>query len=143
MMRTPLITALVAAFLLSVLPLQPAVAGTTSDDVASKTEDWMHTFKGYMLEKKKDAVKYGKELLDKSDRLIDELENKTEDASGDAKTAYAKAIKDLKQKRAAAARKLDAMGDATQDSWDDAKKGFSEAYKALYDATKSAIKEFK
>ena len=143
MVRTTLVSTLIVTLLILMLQLQPAVAGTTSDDVASKAEDWIHTFKGYLLAKKKEAVKYGKVLLDKADQAIDGLSQKATDASGEAKSAYLKEIDELKQKRAAAAKKLDEMGNATEDSWDDAKKGFSDAYEALYDATVAAINNFK
>jgi uncharacterized protein YukE len=142
MVRKILSAALMAALVISVPPFTPASGGTTSGDVAQKTEEAWQTIKAYLVEKKKEAVEHGKVLLEKTDEEIAALEAEAADASGDAKTAYQKEIKNLKQKRDVAVEKLDELGNASVDSWDSAKNGFAEAYKALYDAYKEALTKF-
>lgn len=142
MVRKILSAALMVALAISVSPFTPAFGGTTSDDVAQKTEETLQTIKAYLVEKKNEAVEHGKVLLEKTDEEIVALEAEAADASDDAKTVYQKEIKNLKQKRAVAAKKLDELGNASGDSWDSAKNGFAEAYKALYDAYKEALEKF-
>ena len=142
MVRKILSAALMVALVISVPPFTPVFGGTTSDDVAQKTEETLQTIKAYLVEKKNEAVEHGKVLLEKTDEEIAALEGEAADASGDAKTAYQEGIKNLKQKRAVAAKKLDELGNASGDSWDSAKNGFAEAYKALYDAYQEALAKF-
>jgi len=143
MTRTGILMGIFVAFLLVIPEPRLQAAGTTSEDVSQKTHEALKTFKAYMIEKKNDAVAYGKSLLAKTDAEMAKLQDQTAAASGDAKTAYQEAIEDLKQKRAEAAKKLDALGDASAESWDDAKEGFSEAYKALSNAYRKALANFK
>jgi uncharacterized protein YukE len=143
MIRTGLLLTVAAVLLLAIPQPHMTMAGTTSEDVTQKTHEALETLKAYMVEKKSDAVAYGKTLLAKMDAEIEELQNKAAGATGDAKAAYQEAIEDLKQKRAEAAKKLDALGHASAESWDDAKAGFSEAYKALYEAYRKALANFK
>lgn len=143
-MRRALVLLTVMTACLTAMPFTgPAIAETTSDDLAKETKEAANAFKAYMIDKKKDAVQHGKKLLEKTDAEVDELQAKAGETSGDAKVAYQETIDDLKAKRAVAAEKLDALGDASADSWDDAKKGFAEAYKALYEAYKDALTNFK
>lgn len=142
MIRTLTMILFLLASLMVVPQPEPAIAGTSAQDVAQKAKETLQTIKAYLLEKKHEAVAHGKTLLEKTDREIDALSAKADDASGDAKDAYREAIENLKQKRAVAAKKLDELGDASEDSWDDAKQGFSEAYKALYDAYREALVRF-
>jgi len=143
-MKRTIIFLITITILLIAVPLAgPAIAESTSSDLAKESKEAMAAFKTYMIDKKNDAVAYGKELLKKTDSEVDKLQSKTDEASGDAKAAYEEEIEKLTQKRKAAAQKLDQMGDASADSWDAAKKGFSGAYKDLYDAYREAVKKFK
>ena len=142
MVRATILMCSILALVSANLPSMSAIAGTTSEDVARQAEDAAKTFRNYLIEKQKEAFAYGKTLLEKTDREIDALSAKADEASGDAKDAYRETIDDLKQKRAIAAKKLDELGDASEDSWDAAKKGFAEAYEALYDAYREALTKF-
>jgi len=142
MRRSLVLLTVITACLMAILFTGPAIAETTSSDLAKETKEAMQAFKAYMIDKKKDAVAYGKELLNKTDAEIDKLQAEADGASGDAKQAYQESIEDLKKKRTVAAEKLDALGEASADSWDDAKRGFSEAYKSLYEAYKDALTNF-
>ena len=113
MLRLKIVTVFIIAVVLFIPQARQVAAGTMSDDVARKTQDWFDTFKAYMHEKKKEAVNHGKVLLEKSDQTIDRLAARADGASAEAKTGYHKTIADLKQKRAAAATKLDELGNAT------------------------------
>src|SRR5947207_2409214 len=99
---------------------QPAMAADTWDNVRS-----------YSVEKKDEAVAYGKKLVRETDRGIRNLERDAGKASDEAKANFQKDVKELKVKRAEASKKLDEMGDASAAAWDEAKNGFADAYKDL------------
>jgi leucyl aminopeptidase (aminopeptidase T) len=135
--------ALVFAVLIAIPQPRVTIAGTSSEDVAKKTEEALEAFKNYLIEKKKEALEHGKALLKKTDEEIEVLEAKAAKASGEAKTAYDEEIKSLKQKRDKAGKKFDELENASKDSWEAAKQGFAEAYEALYEAYKEALTKFK
>lgn len=143
MVRTTILMAFVIALLIAIPQPRSAMSQTTSSDVAQKTQEALATIKAYLVEKKNEAVQHGKELLEKTDAEIEELQAKAAKTSADTKTSYKEEIEKLKQKRAAAAKKLDELGSATAASWDSAKEGFAEAYTDLYDAYREALAKFK
>ena len=113
----------VAACMLSASLTQPAFA-------ASLEEMWAKV-KSFTVETKDAALDSGKQLVRETDAKIKELEGKADKSSGDAKAAYERSIKDLKEKREAAAVKLDELGKASGSAWDATKQGFADAYKDL------------
>lgn len=139
-----MVLGIIATAVLAVTAHQPpVVAQTTAQDVQKKTADAWDTVKSYSIEKKKDAVAYGKKLVRESDAKIKGLENKAAKASGDAKARYNREITDLKTKRKNASKKLDEMGKATAAAWDNAKNGFADAYRDLHESFEKAAAQFK
>lgn len=138
---TRLIVISIAACMLSVSVVRPAFAASL--------EDMWAKVKSFTVETKDAALDSGRQLVRETDAKIKELQGKADKSSGDAKAAYERSIKDLKEKRDAAAIKLDEMGKATSSAtgsaWDATKQGFSDAYKDLqqsYDkATGSDMKK--
>jgi hypothetical protein len=121
----------------------PGLAETTTKDVSKKTGEAWDTVKSYTADKKKDAVAYGRKLVRETDAKIDALEREAAKASGEVKAQRDRDIKELKAKRAQAAKKLDEMGKATASAWDSAKDGFADAYKDLHQAYDKAVKKLK
>lgn len=113
----------VAACMLSVSLSHPVLS-------ASLEEMWAKV-KSFTVETKDAALDTGKQLVRETDTKIKELQDKADKSSGDAKAAYERSIKDLKEKREAASAKLDEMGKASGSAWEATKKGFSDAYKDL------------
>jgi hypothetical protein len=134
-----MITAILAAVLYDPAP---AIA-QTSKDVSKKTGETWDAVKEYTVEKKNDAVAYGRKLVREADGKIKQLEGKAAKASSDAKVQYDKEVKDLKAKRAEASRKLDEMGKASAAAWDDAKQAFADAYKDLHQSYEKAVARLK
>lgn len=135
--------AIIAAVLAVFLDLPLVVAQTTAKDVSKKAADAWDTVKAYTVDKKKDAVAYGKKLVRQTDGNIKALERKASKASGDTKAQYDREIMDLKAKRAQASKKLDEMGKASGAAWDSAKNGFADAYKDLHEAYNKAAAQLK
>jgi len=137
-------TLALAAALTAVLVLPaPATAQTTGADVAKKTGEAWDTIKAYTVDKKNDAVAYGRKLIKETDANIAKLEDKAAKAKGEAKAEYQKDIKELKATRARAAAKLGEMEKASGAAWDATKEGFAEAYKDLHGAYNKAVAKFK
>jgi len=133
MLRTISIAVLVCAFGLS--PPQLASAQQAS-------EAWDNV-NAYTVEKKNEAVAYGKKLVSEIDAKIKDLEREAANSKGEAKIAYEKNMKELKEKRAQAAAKLDEMGKASGAAWEATKQGFADAYKDLHGAYHRAVAQFK
>jgi hypothetical protein len=123
-----------AAILIALLAAVPALA------VAA--DDW-EKVKSYTVEKKNDAVKYGRKLVRDADREISSLEKKAAKSSGEAKAQFQSDVQELKAKRAEASKKLDEMGKASAEAWDEAKNGFADAYKDLHDTYRKTVKMLK
>lgn len=98
---------------------------------SASLEDMWAKVKSFTVETKDAALDTGKQLVRETDTKIKELQDKADKSSGDAKSAYERSIKDLKEKREAAAVKLDELGKASGSAWDSTKKGFADAYKDL------------
>jgi hypothetical protein len=113
-----------------------AFAQTTASDVWS-------TVKSYTVERKNDAVAYGRKLVRDTDREIRSLERRAAKTSGEAKAQLQDDVKELKAKRAQASKKLDEMGKATGAAWDEAKDGVADAYKDLQESYDKARKKLK
>ncbi len=120
----------------------PAVGQTTAKD-ANKAADAWDTVKAYTVEKKAEAVAYGKKLVREIDTKVKGLEAKASEASGDAKAQYGREIKELKTKRTEVSKKLDEMGRASSSAWEAARDGFADAYKDLHEAFERAAAQFK
>ena len=122
---------------------QAAMAETTAKDVSKKTGETWDTVKSYTIEKKDEAVAYGKKLVHQTDREIKALDRKAAKTSGEAKAQLQSDVKEIKAKRKEASKKLDEMGKATSAAWNDARDGFADAYKDLRDSTDKAVKKLK
>lgn len=124
---------------------QPVMAAeqTTAADVSKQTSETWSTIKAYTVDKKNDAVAYGRQLMKDTDDKIAELEAKASKASGKAKAKYDKELKKLKVTRAKAAAKLDKMEKETGKAWNASKQGFADAYRDLQNAYHKAVGQFK
>src|SRR5258706_3447143 len=129
--------------LLAAILGQPVVAQTTAKDVSKKTGEAWDTVRSYTVEKKDAAVAYGKKLVRQTDREIGALDKRAAKASEEAKAQFQNDAKELRAKRAEAAKKLDQMGKSSSAAWDEAKNGFADAYKDLHDAYDRAAKKLK
>ena len=121
-----------SAILLVAFLAQPAMAADTWDNV-----------KSYTIEKKNEAVSYGKRLVRNTDREIRSLERKASQSSDEVKANVQSDVRELKAKRAEASKKLDEMGKASGAAWDEAKNGFADAYKDLQESYERALKKLK
>lgn len=109
---------------------------------ALAADDW-DKIKSYSVEKKNEAVGFGKKLVRQTDREIKQLERKAARTSEEVKANVRSDVKELKAKRAEASRKLDEMGKATGAAWEEAKNGFADAYKDLQESYHQAVKKLK
>jgi hypothetical protein len=109
---------------------------------AVAADDW-DKVKSYSVEKKNEAVAYGKKLVRETDREMKALDRSASKASDEAKAQFHSDMQELKTKRKEASKKLDEMGKATDAAWDDAKNGFATAYKDLQDSYQKAVKKLK
>ena len=137
-MFRPLMTTILAAAL-----SLPALAQTTAKDVSKKTGDAVDTLKSYTVEKKNDAVAYGKKMLRATDRDIKKLEGEAAKASDATKAQLKEEVKNLKAARKAAAKKLDDMGKASGEAWDGTKNAFADSYRDLKDGVEKTAKKLK
>jgi hypothetical protein len=83
----------------------PTVGQTTTQGVTKKAGETWEAMKDYTVERKNDAIAYGKKLLTDFDGKYKELEKKASSATGDAKAKSEQHLKALKSKRTQAASK--------------------------------------
>jgi signal transduction protein with GAF and PtsI domain len=122
-----------------IVAASPAVA-QTSTQTSSDTTDKM---KSYSIEKKNEAVAYGKKMMSDMDVKIKELEAQMSRDASAAKADTQRGLNEMKEKRAQTAKKLDELGKASAQSWDATKQGFSDAYKDLQKSYDKAVASFK
>jgi signal transduction protein with GAF and PtsI domain len=126
--RSSIFLALALATLLG----QPlAMAQTTSKDVSKTTAAEVKAVKSFTVEKKKEAMAYGRNLMSDADADIKRLERAAAKGSKETKAQFTQELKKVKASRKAAAEKLDAMGKAPSAGWSGAKNSFADAYKEL------------
>ena len=123
------------AVVLGAFLIQPAFAETIGKDV--------DTLESYSVEKKNEAVAYGKKMMSAADRDIKKLERKAAKASDETKAQFAQDAKDLKATRDAAKEKLDEMGKASGEAWDGTRTAFADAYKDLREGVAKAANKLK
>jgi hypothetical protein len=114
--------------------------GTAAAQTSSSTTDKM---KGYSVEKKNEAVAYGKKMMSDFDAQVKDLEGQISRDTGAAKADAQRQLKDLKAQQAAAGKKLDELGKASKDSWDTTKQGFADAFNDMqksFDKVKASVK---
>jgi hypothetical protein len=117
----------------------PAV-GQTSTQTSGDTTD---KIKSYSVEKKNEAVAYGKKITSDLDAKIKTLEAQVARDTSSAKADAQRELKELKAKRAETSKKLNELGRATAQSWDATKQGFADAYKDLQQAYDKAVASLK
>lgn len=132
---------MIRAVALAVVAL--VMAAADSGPAQAQVRDTWDQVKNYTIEKKNAAVDVGKALVRDSDAKIKELEEKAAGATGEAKAAYERSLKELKTKRAEAEKKLGDMDTSTDNAWDATKKGFADAYEDLQQSYRSAVEYFK
>ena len=124
----------------------PAAAQTAAATATKQLTDAAETLKSYSVEKKNEAVAYGKKLVSDFDVKIKELETRTsKDASAAAADAkrQMKELSDLKAARANASKQLDAMSKSSAEAWNSAKQAFADSYKDLHKAYDTAAAKVK
>ena len=129
-----------AASLCTMLAIAPALAQTSSQTSGESTSD---KIKGYSVEKKNEAVAYGKKAMSDIDVKIKALEKQVSSDASAAKADAQRDLKELKAKRAATSKKLNELGKASAQSWDATKQGFADAYKDLQQSYEKAVASFK
>lgn len=126
----------ILAIALSVILTQaaPAAGQTSTKDVTQKAGETGDAIKNYTVDKKNEAVAYGKKLVSDLDVKTKELEAQVSRDTSAAKADLQRQLNELKAKRAQAGKKLDELGKASAESWDSVKGGFADAYKDLHRA---------
>lgn len=75
------------------------------------------------------------------DVQIDNLKDKAENATNEAKAEYSKAVSVLQLKRDQAAEKLQGIAMASEDEWEDMKDGAEQIWDEVKDLLRSSIKK--
>jgi hypothetical protein len=126
--------------LISATPVAAQTSTGTTDKSASTTDK----MSSYSVEKKKEAVAYGKKMMSDFDKSIKGLESQISRDTSATKADAQRQLKDLKAQRAQTGKKLDELSRASAQSWESTKQGFANAYKDLqqsYDKTVAGLKK--
>jgi hypothetical protein len=114
-------------------------------EVKHKVGDAMQAIREYSIDKKDQALAKAKELLDRMDSRIDELEKRSREKwqqmSETSREKSDEALRDLRKKRNDIAEWYGSMKQSSAKSWDTVKKGFIDSYHALDKSFHKAAKK--
>jgi hypothetical protein len=116
-------------------------AGVTAAQTSRSTSD---KIREYSVEKKNEAVTFGKKMMSDFDAQVKDLEGQIARDTGSAKADAQRQLKDLKAQQAATGKKLDELGKASKETWDKTKHGFADAFNDLqksFDKVKMSVKK--
>lgn len=121
-----------------------AAAGPAAAQTSTQTSgDATDKMKSYSVEKKNEAVAYGKKMMSELDAQIKQLEAQMSRDASATKADAQRQMKELKGKQAETSKKLDELGKSSAQSWDATKQGFADAYKDLQKSYDKAVASFK
>jgi hypothetical protein len=119
---------------------------TTSKDVKQETMEAIETIKKYTVEKKDEAVREVKIVLEDLDARIDRMQSRVENNWNEMDQASRKKAKKtlqaLRKKRNELSEWYGGLKHSSADAWDHVKKGFVDGYEALAGAFDKAENEF-
>lgn len=115
-------------------------------EVKKEIHNTLQTIKGYSIDKKDEVMAEAKQILDKMDAQIDELEKqsneKWQDMSEASRENSQQALRELRKKRYEIAEWYGGMKHSSADAWGEMKKGFVDSYKSLQNAFDKAAEKF-
>jgi TolA-binding protein len=119
----------------------------TYEDVKKESKEAMETAKEYTQEKKEEYLMQMRAKLDEFNKEIQELQSKAASNAIGLKEASKEelnqSMKELAEKKKAAAEKIDELKNASGDAWDDIKTGADSAMDELSKALERARSDFK
>ncbi|MBU4264063.1 MAG: hypothetical protein KKC76_19600 [Proteobacteria bacterium] len=114
--------------------------------VQQEADDTLQAIKDYSIDKKDQVMAQAKDVLDKMDVKIDELEKqsseKWQDMSEASREKSRQALRELRKKRNDIAEWYGGMKHSSAAAWDEMKKGFIESYHLLQKAFDKAAEKF-
>lgn len=118
---------------------------TTAEEVRRETQEFTQTLADYTAQQRDEAIKKSKDVLEKLDKRIAQLEttidnnwHKMEKASRENARA---SLKELRKQRIKVAEWYGAMKNSSAEAWGHMKKGFADAYATLLDSWNKSEKE--
>ena len=115
----------------------------TKSDVKKEAPSGLDKPKPSAEQEKQDYIKQIETTLDDVSKKINELKDKAQSATGDARTKIESTIATLKTQQDAAGKKLQELRSSTGAAWGEMKTGMSKAADDLRKAYEDAAKHFK
>jgi TolA-binding protein len=115
----------------------------TKMDVKPEAPSGLDKSKAPAEQEKQDYIKQMENTLDDVSKKINELKDKAQTATGDARTKIESTIATLKTQQEAAGKKLQELRSSTGAAWGEMKTGMSKAVDELHKAYDDAAKHFK
>jgi hypothetical protein len=118
----------------------------TAKDVKQETMEAIEAIKNYTVDKKDEAVREVKVVLEdldiRIDRMQSRIENKWNEMDQASRESARKTIQALRKKRNELSEWYGGMKHSSAEAWDHVKKGFVDGYEALAGAFDKAENEF-
>ena len=119
---------------------------TEMAQVQQEADDTLQAIKDYSIDKKDQVMAKAKDVLDKMDVKIDELEKQSseqwQDMSEASREKSRQALRELRKKRNDIAEWYGGMKHSSAAAWNDMKKGFIDSYHSLQQAFDKASEKF-
>lgn len=114
--------------------------------VRQEADETLQAIKDYSIDKKEQVMAKSKDVLDKMDVKIDELEKRSseqwQDMSEASREQSRQALRELRKKRNDIAEWYGGMKHSSAGAWDEMKKGFVDSYHSLQQAFDKASEKF-
>jgi uncharacterized membrane protein len=114
--------------------------------VRQEADDTLQAIKEYSIDKKEQVMAKAKDVLDKMDVKIDELEKRSseqwQNMSEASREQSRQALRELRRKRNDIAEWYGGMKHSSAGAWDEMRKGFVDSYHALQQAFDKASEKF-
>lgn len=145
---------MIAIFLISMIFSQGLLADTegqdnavTVDEIQKESSELMATIGDYTSEKREVLIQKSREILEKIDQRIDQMQVELSDhwdqMDEAARIQAQDTLQKLREERASAAKRLESLQSSAANSWEHMKKGFVDAFRDLSDAWEKSEQEFK
>ncbi|MBI4791255.1 MAG: hypothetical protein HY789_00575 [Deltaproteobacteria bacterium] len=120
--------------------------GTKQGEAKKEMDDTMQAIQDYSIDKKEQVMADAKELLDKMDAKIDQLEKqsreKWQQMSEASREKSQETLRELRKKRNEIAEWYGGMKHSSANAWNEVKKGFINSYHSLQDSLDEAPEKF-
>ena len=147
-LKKTILTFASVAFLASAAPALATESSdaTSREKMNQEVSEAVEAIKSYSIEQKDAALKDAREMMDKLDARMEELEDSMQDnwaeLSESARAKTNESLRALRKQRNELSEWYGSLAQSSEEAWEDVKDGFSQAYAVVRENWQDAKEEF-